>query len=99
MTDTPPTYPVEEIMATPVLGVPVDEVPFIEAPASFEDADGFEKERFLSTNTIAEMFEVTNETIRNWIAEGKLKAFKLGPIWRVPRSEVVRFANEHFGED
>lgn len=73
------------------------EMPLFGEPR-FEDNDEFEKEKFLSTNTIAEMFEVTNETVRNWILADKLKAFKLGPIWRVPRSEVVRFANENFGE-
>lgn len=55
-------------------------------------------EQYLSTNSVAEMFDVTNETVRNWIQSGKLRAGKLAGLWRVRKSEVIRFANEHFGE-
>lgn len=56
-----------------------------------------EIEPFISTNTVAEMFEVTNETVRNWIAAGKIKAFKVGPVYRLRKKDVIDFANEHYG--
>lgn len=53
-------------------------------------------EKFYSTNKVAELFEVTSETVRNWIEEGKLKAVKVNGLWRVPRDEVLRFANDRY---
>lgn len=53
-------------------------------------------EKFYTTNKVGELFEVTAETVRNWIEEGKMKAMKINGQWRVPRSEVLRFANERY---
>lgn len=33
---------------------------------------------------------LTRETLYRWIAEGKLRAFKVGSQYRVPESEVAR---------
>jgi len=50
-----------------------------------------------STVKVAETFGVTTETVRNWITRGVIKGVKVGSHWRVPRSEVLRLANEKYG--
>ena len=46
---------------------------------------------------VAEMFGVTTHTVREWIDSGKLNASKIQNRWRIPKSEIVRFANEVHG--
>jgi len=54
-------------------------------------------EQMYSTTRVGELFEVSAETVRNWIEKGELKAVKLGgTYWRVASSEVIRFANQRF---
>lgn len=53
----------------------------------------------LSTQQIAEMFSVKRKTVEGWIRDGLLKGTKIGGrYWRVPESEMIRFANEKYGE-
>lgn len=49
------------------------------------------------TEQIAELCQVTTETVRNWINEGKLRAIKLETTWRVKRSDLLEFLNERYG--
>lgn len=51
-----------------------------------EKGDGLEQ--FYSTERVAEMFEVTVETVRDWISRGELKAVKVNRQWRVPESAL-----------
>lgn len=59
-----------------------------------------EEDPLLSTDDIAKIFGVKRKTVAGWIHEGKLTAVKIaGRYWRVQRSEMVRFANERYGEN
>ena len=49
------------------------------------------------TEKVAELCEVTTETVRNWIKDGKLKAVKLESTWRVKRKDLIAFLNERYG--
>jgi len=40
---------------------------------------------------VAESVSVTRRTVRKWIADGKLRALKLGSKWYTTRQELVRF--------
>jgi excisionase family DNA binding protein len=53
---------------------------------------------FYSTRKVAEMLEVTQDTVRVWIKTGRLYAIRIGARgeWRVPRSEFRRFAGERY---
>ena len=42
------------------------------------------EERFLSTEEVADRFQVDEQTVRRWIKSGKLEAFKPGREWRIP---------------
>lgn len=56
-------------------------------------------EKYYSTQKVAETFGVTTETIRNWISRGTIQgAIKIGNYHKVPRSEVIRLAQERYGD-
>lgn len=44
--------------------------------------------RLLTVNQVAEEFQVTTQTIRNWIEGGALPAAKIGRAYRVKREDV-----------
>lgn len=58
-----------------------------------------EEDPLLSTSQIAKIFDVSRKTVTEWITSGKLKGTKIaGSYWRVQQSEMIRFANETYGE-
>jgi hypothetical protein len=70
---------------------------------SKEQVDGVklfdpETDTLYTTAKVAELFSVTQETVRDWISDGKLPAIRLrsGHL-RVTRRELVAFANHRFG--
>lgn len=53
---------------------------------------------YMTVEQIAEFFQVTPYTVRDWLKNSVLAGTKLnGRLWRVRKSEVVRFANEKYG--
>lgn len=40
---------------------------------------------------VAEMLDVTPDTVRRWIANGQLRGVRVGGQWRVPASAVDKF--------
>lgn len=46
---------------------------------------------------VADMFGVGEPQVRVWIKDGKLNATKVLGRWRVPKSEIIRLANEEHG--
>lgn len=46
---------------------------------------------------VAGMFSVTEQTVRNWIKSGKLKATRVNRQWRIPRRALLAFANSTYG--
>lgn len=50
--------------------------------------------KYYSTEEIAEMYNLKPVTIRNWITRGKLKAIKLGHLWRISEEELQRFVGQ-----
>ena len=59
-------------------------------------------EKMLTVSDVAQLFEVTPYTVREWLKAGKLEGAKLVPFggqWRIPHSAVVAFANKQYGED
>lgn len=49
-----------------------------------------------TTQQVADAFQVTVETVRNWITGDLLKAIKLGNEWRIPNSDLVTFTRERY---
>jgi excisionase family DNA binding protein len=54
---------------------------------------------WLSTNTVAAMFEVQPETVRDWIALERIPATKINGKWRIKKSDMLAFANSQHGDD
>ena len=55
-------------------------------------------QQFYSTKKVADLFDVTVETVRNWIDSGQLEAVKINGYWKVKRQSVIDFANSKYGE-
>lgn len=51
----------------------------------------------MTTEQVAEFFNVKPLTIRDWITTGKLKATKINGYWRVWYSDVMTLAQEKYG--
>lgn len=43
-----------------------------------------------SPRVVALHFDVKPTTVVRWCREGKIKAVKVGRVWRIPEDEVVR---------
>lgn len=49
------------------------------------------EEKYYSPNDIAKKFNIKADTIRKWIKQGKLRAIKLGDIWRISETALQDF--------
>ncbi len=47
-----------------------------------------QKERMLSVKDVAETLSISENTVRRWITEGKLKGLKFGRQWRFKPSDI-----------
>ena len=45
-------------------------------------------EQMLTVNQVADLLQVDAGTVREYIKQGKIKAIKLGRVWRIKTSEV-----------
>lgn len=48
-----------------------------------------------TTHDVAELLQMRESTIRSWINEGDLRAFKFGRDWRVAHKDLEKFLDEH----
>jgi excisionase family DNA binding protein len=53
--------------------------------------------KLYTVTEVAEVFQVSEYTVREWCKNGTLDAVKPGKSWRVPESEVTRLAHERYG--
>ena len=49
---------------------------------------------FYTTEELAEYLKLSDQTIRVWIRQGKLKSYKFGRAYRIPVEEVNRLLRE-----
>ncbi len=47
--------------------------------------------KYYSAEEIGEQYNIKPATVRKWIREGKLKAVKLGHLWRVSEEQLQEF--------
>jgi excisionase family DNA binding protein len=55
-------------------------------------------QQLLTVEQIASEFQLTSQTIRNWIKSGALQAVKVGHVYRVKREDVDAMIRRHEGE-
>lgn len=53
---------------------------------------------FYTTKQIADLFQVTSETVRNWIKAGHLEAMNINGRYRVSQAAVKGFASRRYGD-
>lgn len=57
---------------------------------SFGDASGSDARRLISLKTAANLVDVDAKTIRNWIASGQIRGFRInGHLLRVNHAELL----------
>jgi excisionase family DNA binding protein len=54
--------------------------------------------QLLTVEQVAHEFQLTTQTIRNWIHSGALAAVKIGHVYRVKREDVDAMVLRHQGE-
>ncbi len=47
--------------------------------------------KYYSPEEVSEQINVKQATVRKWIREGKLKALKLGGLWRISEDQLQEF--------
>jgi len=54
---------------------------------------------FMKVREVAELFDVTSATVREWLKAGDLKGVKIGKghYWRIKRSSVSDLATRRYG--
>jgi excisionase family DNA binding protein len=50
-----------------------------------------EREEVMTVAEVAKLLRVNRKTVEKLIYAGKLHAVKIGRVWRIPRTAVVRF--------
>ncbi len=50
--------------------------------------------KYYSPEEIAEQFNLQAQTVRLWIRQGKLKAIKLGHLWRISEDQLQEFVSQ-----
>ena len=49
----------------------------------------------LTVADFAKRCQVSEGTVRRWIAEGRLKIIRLGRLIRISRSDIIKFLNQN----
>jgi len=48
-------------------------------------------DNYYTPQQVAEKLQINIRTVYKWIREGKLKAIKVGDLWRISETELKRF--------
>lgn len=54
---------------------------------------------FFTVEEVCEILNLSNQTIRKLIKEGKIKAVKLGRVYRVPRASLIQLKMKEYVDD
>jgi putative molybdopterin biosynthesis protein len=54
-----------------------------------------EHQTFLTPQEVSDILRVSVYTVRRWIKEGDLPAYKVGRGWRISESDIDDWLNQH----
>ena len=54
-----------------------------------------EQQSFLTPKEVSELLRVSVYTVRRWINDGSLPAYKVGRGWRIGKSDIEDWLNRH----
>ncbi len=55
--------------------------------------DHVEKQSFLTPQEVSDLLRVSVQTVRRWIKEGSLPAYKVGRVWRIREADLNIWLN------
>lgn len=55
------------------------------------------EEQYLSTTSVAQIFDVSVETVISWIKKGQLDAISVNGRWRIRRASVQALGTSRYG--
>jgi len=56
-------------------------------------ADSTEEQSFLTPQEVSDLLRVSVQTVRRWIKEGRLPAYKVGRVWRIGKVDLDQWLN------
>lgn len=51
-------------------------------------------ENILTVSEVAEQLKVSDRTVRNWIEQGAIKAYRFGLVYRIKKEDFEQFVKE-----
>lgn len=58
-----------------------------------------EEERFLTPKEVSDLLQVSVQTVRRWIKDEDLPAYKVGPrMWRIRRADLDGWLGQQYTE-
>lgn len=58
-------------------------------------ARSMEQQPFLTPQEVSALLRVSVYTVRRWIKDGDLPAYKIGRGWRIREADIDRWLNQH----
>jgi excisionase family DNA binding protein len=52
------------------------------------------EQSFLTPQEVSDLLRVSIHTVRRWIKEGKLPAYKVGRVWRISKTDLDKWLNQ-----
>jgi len=52
------------------------------------------EQSFLTPQEVSDLLRVSIHTVRRWIKEGKLPAYKVGRVWRISKVDLDKWLNQ-----
>lgn len=71
----------------------------IEQPQPPEPIEEPELDQLYTVKQVAQMFQVSDYTVREWIKTGLLQGIKINSRWKVARKQLVILAHNKYGSD
>ncbi|MGD2147417.1 MAG: helix-turn-helix domain-containing protein [Anaerolineae bacterium] len=55
---------------------------------------GLPSHAFLTPEEVSDLLQVSVYTVRRWIKQGELPAYKVGRLWRIDQVDLSRWLNQ-----
>ena len=62
--------------------------------AEFDNESAIKLQKHYKISTVAELYEISEDTVRKWLKCKKIKGHKLGGSVRIPRTELINFVKD-----
>lgn len=60
----------------------------------FDNEGAIKLQKYYKISTVADQFEISEDTVRKWLKSIKLKGHKLGGAVRIPHTELINFVKD-----